>query len=723
MRQAAAISLLLGVGTSGLAAQERPPADSARADSLRPVLLSPVIVSVTRSPTDPGRVPFAVALVPRDEIARGRPTQGLSEALVTVPGVFIADRNNPSQDDNLSIRGFGARSAFGARGVKILLDGIPQTLPDGQGQLSNVELARVSRVEVLRGPASSLYGNASGGVISLWTDAARPSAVQLASRATWGSYGTWKAYLGVGAPVGKGTLSADGSTWATDGLRAHSRGETRRASVRYGVELTPGTQLITQVLLADSPRLDDPGALTEAEADSAPTAANPRNITFDVGKTVSQYQAGVSLEHRTARGRAWSLAVFGLRRDLENPIATTYIQLDRWAYGARAGSTHPFLVGARPVLVTLGVDAQWQRDDRVNLSVDRTRTTRDQLERVWEVGPFLELRADLARTATLTLGARYDRVAFRADDRLLTDGDDSGSRVMAAPSGSAGLTLDLDPALQPYVSISTSFETPTTTELANRPTGPGGFNPDLDPQKAASFEAGVRGRVSGVLGYSVSGYQAEVRDELIPFEVPTDPGRRFFQNAGSARHRGVEAGIALQPLPGVTLLGAYTYAAFRFKDFKTATDTLDGNRIPGVPAHYVHGSLRYQGPKGIWAAADLTASAALFVNDLNSVATEPWRTVGARIGWDGQVPDGTWHPSQRSATSSTSGTSGRSRSTRSLAGSSSRLRGGTPMWGSRSERTEGPSVPGTGYTMWSPSLYEVAWCGVASSKGCFFSHP
>lgn len=632
--------LLLATAAGALAAQERPAADSARADSLRPVLLSPVIVSVTRSLADPGRVPFAVAVVLGDEITRGRPTQSLSEALVTVPGVFIADRNNPSQDDNLSIRGFGARSAFGARGVKVLLDGIPQTLPDGQGQLSNVELAGVSRIEVLRGPSSSLYGNASGGVISMWTDIGRPERVELASRGLGGAYGTWKGYLSVATPLGRGTLSADASNWVTDGFRDHGAGETRRASLRYGVDLSSRTRLVSQVLIAHSPRLQDPGALTEAEADTAPAAANPRNVTADVGKTVSQEQAGMALEHRTASGRLLSLALFGLKRDLENPIPTTYIQLDRWAYGARAGTAHPLTLGARPVLVTVGVDAQWQRDDRLNLSPDRTRTTRDQLERVSEIGPFLEVRTDLTQAATLTAGARYDRVAFRADDRLLTDGDDSGTRVMAAPSASAGLTLDLDPALQPYVSVSTSFETPTTTELANRPTGPGGFNPDLQPQKAVNYEAGVRGRVSGVWGYSLSAYQANVRDELIPFEVPGDPGRRFFQNAGSARHRGVEAGVALQPHASLTLVGAYTLTAFRFQEFRTATDTLDGNEIPGVPAHYVHGSVRYRGAWGWWSAVDLTASSGFYVNDLNTVRTNPWQTLGARVGWDGRI--GAW---------------------------------------------------------------------------------
>lgn len=628
--------LLLVAATGTLAAQERPRPDTTRADSLQPVLLAPVIVSVTRSPTDPGHVPFAVSVITRDEIARGRATLGLSEALVTVPGVFVADRHNPSQDDNLSIRGFGARSAFGVRGVKVLLDGIPQTLPDGQGQLSNVELARVTRIEVLRGPSSSLYGNASGGVISLRTDSDRPSRFEPGARATWGAYGTWKAYVGGTAPLGPGALSVDASQWETNGFRAHSAGETSRANLRYATDLSPRTRLMAQVLGAYSPRLQDPGALNQAEADTSPTAANPRNIAADVGKQVSQEQAGLSLEHRGESGRALSLMLFGLRRDLENPIATTYIELHRWGYGTRLGGTLPLAALGHAAVLTAGVDAQWQRDDRLNQSPDRTLTTRDQLERVSEIGPFIEARADLTPRVTLTLGGRYDRSAFRVDDRLLSDGDDSGARVMASPSGSAGLTFDWGPGLQPYAGVSTSFETPTTTELGNRPTGAGGFNPDLEPQRAVNYEAGVRGRLAGTLGYSLSAYQANVRDELIPFEVPGDPGRRYYRNAGSARHRGLEAGMALQPVPGVTLVAAYTRSAFRFQEFRTATDTLDGNRIPGVPDHFLYASLRLRGPRGVWGAADLSAASGYSVNDLNSVRTAPWRTVGLRGGWEGR---------------------------------------------------------------------------------------
>src|SRR5882672_283064 len=139
------------------------------ADTTKPYPLPPLTVSVTRAELPLSKVPLSVHSVDRAQISRARPTWGLDEALANVPGVFVANRYNFSQDQRISIRGFGARSAFAVRGIKILVDGIPQTLPDGQGQLTNLELGEVDHIEVLRGSSSALFGNASGGVISIWT--------------------------------------------------------------------------------------------------------------------------------------------------------------------------------------------------------------------------------------------------------------------------------------------------------------------------------------------------------------------------------------------------------------------------------------------------------------------------------------------------------------------------------------------------------------------------
>ncbi|HEX9581772.1 MAG TPA: TonB-dependent receptor [Gemmatimonadales bacterium] len=613
--------------------------DSTEGDSLRRYTLEPITVSVTRNPTDMAHVPLAVSVITRDEIARGRATTGLDEVLVTVPGVYVANRYNPAQDHILSIRGFGARSAFGVRGLKVVLDGIPQTLPDGQGQLSNVDLAEVHRIEVLRGPSSALYGNASGGVVSLWTDAAPPDRPTASVRVMAGSYGLLKWQARGAAPVGSGSVSLAASETVTDGYRQHSSGITRRVSLRAMQAVAPRTRVTLHGLVAHSPNLEDPGALTAAERDTDPRLPNPRNLAIDADKKVGQGQAGLALRRDFASGGGLDFSVFGLRRELDNQLAFAFIDLNRWAWGGRTAVSLPFGIGPLAQVLTAGVDAQWQRDDRINLSPDRTTLTRDQLERVAEIGPFLQSQWTLG-DASVTVGGRYDRVRFSVDDAFLSDGDDSGERVMTALSGAAGIALDIVPAVQPYVSLATSFETPTTTELANRPTGPGGFNPVLEPQTATNLEVGIRGTLRAQIRYSLALYSADVRGELIPFEVPGDPGRRFFRNAGSSAHRGVEADLTIRPVPGLSLLSAYAYSAATFDVFRTATTTYDGNALPGVPRHYLHWSVRYEAPGGLWVAADNTHASGYYVDDANTVRTEPWWTAGGRAGW--QVRVGAW---------------------------------------------------------------------------------
>jgi iron complex outermembrane receptor protein len=243
---------------------------------------------------------------------------------------------------------------------------------------------------------------------------------------------------------------------------------------------------------------------------------------------------------------------------------------------------------------------------------------------------------DLGEDVSVVVGMRYDRVSFSADDRLLTDGDDSGDRVMDAVSASAGVAWRVHDAAQPYVNVSTSFETPTTTELANRPSGAGGFNPSLNPQKALSFEVGLRGG-GNRFRYSASAFTVAVNDALIPFEVPTEPTRVFFRNAGETRHRGLEFSATVRPVNQLTLVSAYTLADYEFRDFQTVDGTFDGNTIPGVPNHRFYGSARVVVPSGVWVAADFNVASSYPVDDANSVANERWFTTDLRGGWEGIV--------------------------------------------------------------------------------------
>ncbi len=210
---------------------------------------------------------------------------------------------------------------------------------------------------------------------------------------------------------------------------------------------------------------------------------------------------------------------------------------------------------------------------------------------------------------------------------------------MDAVSGSVGAVVRLLEEAAPYASISTAFETPTTTEIVNRPDGGGGLNPNIEPQHTTSYELGMRGRVRGWLTYDVAVFQADVRDELIPFEDPSEPGRRFFRNAGSARHRGAEIGVSARLPGGVSALAAYTGSDLKFREFRTADETFDGNTIPGVPRHRFHWSVRYDGPNGLWGALDNTHTSSYYVDDANSVQVASWFATGVRVGWEWKVSE------------------------------------------------------------------------------------
>jgi len=640
-------ALALAVGTCLLA---EPVYSQQPGDSAKPYRLPPVTVSVTRAELPFTKTARAVQLLDKSQISRARPTWGLDESLAAVPGIYVANRYNFSLDQRISIRGFGSRSAFAVRGVKVLLDGIPQTLPDGQGQLTNVELGAADRVEVERGSASALFGNAAGGVISIWTD---PAALHPSSEieVTGGRFDrngrTWSKWLASASDrVGGGSAFVTASRLSFAGERDHSAADFRNLNTRVQLPIGASWSL---AILADAgvdPRADNPGALTLAELHANRDSAPSLNQSTRAGKDVTQLQGGATARHLLAGGGETVVTVFGLGRALRNPTTFAYLDLDRAAYGARVQVNRPVTVAGRPQRVTAGLDFQRQRDDRVNFgnSGGQPDTVRqlDQLEHVTEVGPFVESAVDLTPRTTVTAGLRYDWVDFRVHDRLVDslNPDDSGRRLMAALSGSLGVALNPAPAVTLYANVGSSFETPTTTELTNQPDTAGGFNPTLQPQQAWNYELGARG-ANGHLSYSLALFQADVRDELISYEVPTSPQRRFFRNAGSARHRGIELGAAADIAPGVSVNAAWTYAHYRYVHYTLvnpgSTFVLDGRALPGVPAQFLRlGARAHPGAlRGAWLEYDETYSSGYLVDDTLSVRAAPWWAANLRVGWEG----------------------------------------------------------------------------------------
>ncbi len=630
-------------------AQQPVRTDTTSRDTTRVTELPELEVTVTRTPEPQTRAPFATGVLDRREIQRGQQTVGIDEALNNIPGVVVANRYNFSLDQRISIRGFGSRSNFGVRGLKILLDGIPQTLPDGQSQLTNVDFADLDRAEVLRGSSSSLYGNASGGVISLQTQGADPGPFAQKIRVQGGGgqregdgFYKWQSWTSGRSGAASGTLSI--SQFKADGFRQHSAGEFRLLNAGLDYAFSGSTLGTFRLGLADNPEAENPGALTRAEYLANPDSAAANNINRGADTDVQQYQLALGIKHYDAASNEYVLNIFGLTRDLKNPLAApvpggtptqgTYVDIDRLVGGVRGSMSRKLGSQVKSPRLTAGADLQLMRDDRVNLVQDAGIPTSavllDQREKVAEFGPFAQMQWSPTAPLLLSAGVRYDWVRFSLADNFLADGDDSGDRNMSAASGNVGASWVVGEQLIPYVNVSTSFETPTTTELVNQPDGSGGFNQDLGPQRAVNYEVGARGRPLPNLEYTVSVFLGRISDAIVQQEEIG--GRAFFRNEGKTHNDGAEIGVTYSPIAALTLRGAYTRARYRFEggDF-------DGNRLPGVPDHFWRVGLRTTLPQGFFLDADQTLNSSVPADDANTIIIDSWGAgvTNLRLGWDG----------------------------------------------------------------------------------------
>ena len=657
-RTAAGLGLLALALNSPVFSQEPARSDTSGRDTTKARQLPEIKVTVTRTEEPLQKVPYAVGVLDRKDIQRGQPTVGLDEALNNLPGVVVANRYNFSLDQRISIRGFGSRSNFGVRGIKILLDGVPQTLPDGQSQLTNVDFGNIERAEVLRGASSSLYGNGSGGVIALTSERAAPGPFGQRVRVYGGSGerdhdGFYKAQTWTSARSGSisGTLSL--SQFKADGFRQHSAAEFRQLNSGIDYTVSGSTLATLRLSLADDPTAQNPGALTRPEYNLNPDSAAASNIRRGADKDAQQYQLALGMRHFDATGNEYEATVFGLLRDLANPLAAppftgapptagTYVAIDRAVGGARAGINQRLGSGEQSPRLTAGADLQRMRDDRENFVSNAGQRTAvvilDQRETVTEFGPFAQVHWSPNQQLLLSAGARYDWVRFDVADRFLADGDDSGGKTMAAASGNIGLSWSLNDRFIPYLNLSTSFETPTTTELVNKPDGTGGINPELGPQRAVNYEIGVRGRPDSRVSYSVALFLGRVKDAIV--QQAEVGGRGFFRNAGRTRDDGAEVGLSVSPVSGLTLNGAYTYSHYRFADYTLADGTvLDGNRLPGVPEHFWRIGLRTSLPADFYLDADHTISSSIVADDTNQLWVDGWGAgvTNLRLGWNGQA--------------------------------------------------------------------------------------
>ena len=644
----------------------------AQAQNATPVQLDPVVVSVQRSVQASFDAPAAISVVTRETIESAGLQVNLSEALNRVPGISVLNRQNYSQDLQLSIRGFGARSTFGIRGVRLIVDGIPATMPDGQGQASNIALSSTGRIEVLRGPLAQLYGNAAGGVVQVFTedDALVPTATLGASA---GSHGAWKvgAKFSTSAP-GYG-LTIDASQFRTDGARPHSEAERGQLNARWQADLTRDTHVTLLLNALDQPVSLDPLGLTADQfRNGAPgNAFYVAALAQDPRKTVRQQQIGMVVEQRLADATSLTARLDAGGRDLANALSIPrppspaqtaatasggIVDIERVYGGGALAVAHRIELGeGRRVRLNAGIEIDRMREDRQGYINDlgvRGALKRDELNHVRTRDVYAQAGFDFSPAWSVTGGVRSSRVEFESKDRYIVAGnpDDSGVRDYSATNPVLGIAWKAHPDLNLYANIGRGFETPTFNELSYRSGNRTGLNTDLNASKSRHAEVGAKWRI-GSSRLDVAVFDISTRDEIV---VDTNVGgRSTFKNAGRTSRRGLELshvatfGPDLRSTLSATFLRARFDEGFVTGTGPTAVTVPAGNRLPGTPERNLFGELAWS-PAGAWAgfnaAVEVVHTGRLYVNDVNADAAAASTVLNLRAGLRQQV--GNWRFSE-----------------------------------------------------------------------------
>jgi outer membrane receptor protein involved in Fe transport len=669
------ICLALGVLAVPMHAQGKTHADSVRADSVRRAAaqadsaaqsLSGVHVTVARTDETEQRAPWSVGMQDKTDIQKGQADLGIDEALNNIPGVYVDNRYNYSLDQRLSIRGAGSRANFGIRGVKVLIDGVPQSLPDGQNELNNLELGDISRVEVLRGSASSLYGNGSGGVISFTTDMSAPDPLDQSLRVEGGSFGTTKWLSRTSGRDGSFVGSLSASRTIVDGFRQFSNADIKQLNGAADYAIDPATTLSLRAFATEMPTALNPGALTPAEYAVNRDSAAAMNILRDASKAISQNQFSLRLQHNASDGGNYSVTAYVVRRFVDNPLATsppgpvvanvgTYSTINRWVTGARIDASHPLCACTNAPRLLAGIDVERvydiHRQSRAtggHPSVPTDTLFLDQDESVIAVGPFAGVEWSPLPKLSFSTGARWDQTTFGVQQIFFGNGQlNSGTRVMTAATGHVGLSYVASDAFVPYANWSTAFETPTIAELDESPTNAGGFNPNLDPAQDHTAEVGARGNLGRFATYSVSLFQTYEANAIIQYAQ--NGGTAYYHNAGLTRNEGAEIGLTARVAKWMDLDLAWTEDRYRFVQYYenvgTKLDTLDGKKLAGVPDRFIRFGVRTHWD-GWTLDADETYSSSVYGDDLNTQLIQSWGNgdLTVRATWTKEAGDLRFQP-------------------------------------------------------------------------------
>lgn len=629
--------------------------------------VQPVVVTPTRSEESSFDVPVSIDAFDSQQIQQEQPQVNASEVLIQAPGVVANTRQNYAQDLQISIRGFGARSTFGIRGIRLYADGVPLTQPDGQGQANLMDLGSAGRMEVMRGPFSSLYGNAAGGVIQIFTEDGPPEPT-LTARAWYGSFNSSKVGLKFGGEDGDVNYIGHLARFQTGGYREHSAATRNTFNGKVNYTVDDESSLAVTLNILDQPDTQDPLGLTKQEFLQNPQQATPNAIIFNTRKSQSNYQSGFVYERNLGADDTIRTAGYVGKRLVDQFLAVPVgaqippnsgggeIGLDNLFGGFDGRWTHRGSLLDRDYAVTLGANydiiSQWRRGWENFVTMGGTTVTgvrgrlrRDETDTAYDVDQYLQAEWTLAERWILSAGFRHDNIDFSSDDHFVNvipgNGDDSGKVTFDSVTPIAGLVFKATPDLNLYASYGEGFETPSISELAYRPGGSAGLNTSLSASESRSYEVGAKAMLWNMLRMNLALFRTTNQNEIAV--LSNNGGRTVYQNVGETLRDGIEVALDAYWGAGFSSLASITHIDATFETpFLTCTASgcatanvpvPAGNEIPGVPSDMFYGQVQWQtDDEGFSTALEGRYVGRVYANDTNTAWAGPYTLFNWRAG-------------------------------------------------------------------------------------------
>lgn len=589
--------------------------------------LQEIEVRALRTTISPLEAPMSLSIKSRSirELS-GSSALSLESITQNLPGIWVNNRQNNALGERITIRGIGWRAAFGVRGIQIVLNGIPLTVADGQSITNIIDPSLIRRIELLRGPAASYWGNSSGGVLYVSTQPDYMNDSNFYIRAQGDSYRGKKLDFQYKNRSERHRFSTYTSYNYDGGYRNYSAAKLFRSGIQGQYQFKDDSRLSYMGGLLWMPQAQHPSGLSAEQVEENPRQAISSFVNADAGKQVTQGQLGFQYTRNTSLGLV-DLTGYGIYRDLVNPLPFGIITVDRLAGGFRGAVEKYF----DDLTLKFGAEIKLQRDDREefeNNSGERGAITVNQLEKVSNQALFVTSNYKIGNLDILA-SLRYDRITFASDSAANTQ---VGDRTFSALSPSIGLSYQVGNS-QLYGNLSTSFEAPTTTELVNRPDGGNGFNPDLKPEQTVGLEVGSRGTLGKQsIKYDIVLYQLWIQDLLFPYQLEAN-GPTFYRNQGETRHRGVEAAVTIQLSSNISWGATYTLTDAEFIEAQNIEGvSLEGKSVPGVADHRLSTQINWASGN-FWTEFHTQYVSSYPANNLNTVQNDSYTVFDFKLSY------------------------------------------------------------------------------------------